>query len=161
MNQTIIDTLKSATESLRVDYLTKTQEWALTQFERLQKRASNKPHSSNYLTEGRFNSYNAKGLEYHADYRAWDNATKFVRMGEAVFTEREARRAEQHYQDSIVKLSDRIERKGLDPSKLSVVTARLGQNFEATITDGSRTVRAFTVIAWGPIQRPHYRFLVK
>jgi hypothetical protein len=34
-------------------------------------------------------------------------------------------------------------------------------NIDMTLTDGEKTVKAFTIIAEGQIQRPHYRYLVK
>jgi hypothetical protein len=45
--------------------------------------------------------------------------------------------------------------------KLVVETSHIGVNINTTLTDGEKTVRAFTIIASGEIQRPHYRYLVK
>ena len=69
--------------------------------------------------------------------------------------------AEQHYENSIQKLAARIEKKGLNTENLSVLTSHVGVNINTTLTDGIKTVRAFTIIAEGPIQRPHYRYLIK
>ena len=70
-------------------------------------------------------------------------------------------KAEQHYQASILKLADRIQKKGLVVDEIKVQTAHVGLNINTTLTDGQKTVRAFTIIAEGEIQRPHYRYLVK
>ena len=37
----------------------------------------------------------------------------------------------------------------------------LDPNMSTIITDGKKVVRAFTIIASGAIQKPHYRYLVK
>ena len=59
------------------------------------------------------------------------------------------------------KLAFRIEQKGLNTDNLKLSSSHVGVNFETAITDGTKTVRAFTIIASGPVQRPHYRYLVK
>lgn len=68
---------------------------------------------------------------------------------------------EAHYEQSIEKLAFRIAQKGLNQESLTVTTSHIGVNIETTLTDGIKTVRAFTIIASGEIQKPHYRYLVK
>ena len=82
-------------------------------------------------------------------------------MGVENFMLAEEKKAELHYEGSIVKLANRIEKKGLIIEKLVVETSHIGVNINTTLTDGEKTVRAFTIIASGEIQRPHYRYLVK
>ena len=65
------------------------------------------------------------------------------------------------HESSIEKLAYRIEKKELDQSKLKTKTSHIGVNIETVLTDGEKTVRAWTIIASGMIQRPHYRYLVK
>ena len=36
-----------------------------------------------------------------------------------------------------------------------------GINIDTIISDGEKQVKAQTICAWGEIQRPHYRYLVK
>jgi hypothetical protein len=67
----------------------------------------------------------------------------------------------EHYEFSIEKLAERIIKKGLNQDNLKIVTSHIGVNIETTINDGNKTVRAFTIIAEGEIQKPHYRYLVK
>jgi hypothetical protein len=69
--------------------------------------------------------------------------------------------AEKHYEQSLEKLAYRIAEKTLDFEHMTVKTGTVGVNIETTITDGITTVRAFTIIAQGPINRPHYRYLIK
>ena len=66
-----------------------------------------------------------------------------------------------HYENSILKLALRIEQKELNQDKLEMVTSHIDVNISTTITDGDKSVKAWTIIAEGPIQRPHYRYLVK
>ena len=42
-----------------------------------------------------------------------------------------------------------------------VLLKTIGVNIESIITDGTKTVRAWTIVAEGEIQRPHYRYLIK
>jgi len=58
-------------------------------------------------------------------------------------------------------LAARIEKKGLNVEKIKTVTSHIGVNLETTLTDGTKTVRAWTIVASGEIQRPHYRYLIK
>ena len=62
---------------------------------------------------------------------------------------------------SIEKLAKRIEKKGLNQENIRTITSHVGVNIETTLTDGNKTVRAFTIIAQGTIQKPHYRYLIK
>lgn len=34
-------------------------------------------------------------------------------------------------------------------------------NLECEIWDGIQRVTAYTILAWGPIYRPHYRYIIK
>ena len=66
-----------------------------------------------------------------------------------------------HYNNSIIRLALRIEKKELNQAKLELVTSHIDVNISTTITDGDKTVKAWTIIASGPIIRPHYRYLIK
>lgn len=76
--------------------------------------------------------------------------------------EKEVKYAELHYESSIQKLAARLEKKGVTEDFI-IQTSRIGVNIETVITskDGKITVKAWTIIAEGPIQKPHYRYLVK
>lgn len=67
-----------------------------------------------------------------------------------------------YYEASINKLAFRLEQKyNFNLDNLKVTTSHIGVNIETTLTDGVQIVRAFTIIAEGEIQRPHYRYLIK
>jgi hypothetical protein len=69
--------------------------------------------------------------------------------------------AEHHYKVSVEKLAHRIISKGLNYDTLTVTAGWVNVNFNCVITDGEKTVKASTIIAEGPVQRPHYRYLIK
>jgi hypothetical protein len=51
--------------------------------------------------------------------------------------------------------------KGIDINNMKVVSGYVGVNVEMTISDGDKYVKAWTIVAEGTVQRPHYRYLVK
>jgi ribosome-binding ATPase YchF (GTP1/OBG family) len=77
------------------------------------------------------------------------------------YLESEINESIEHYNQSIIKLAARIEKKGLNLNTLNVKTSYIDVNIETILTDGVKTVKAFTIIASGTIQRPHYRYLIK
>jgi hypothetical protein len=100
---------------------------------------------------------------YHS--RTYANALKkvaqIVRQGRGAFIIKAIDHAEKHYIQSIEKLALRVESKGLNIDAIQVTSGFQGVNFECTITDCIKKVRAFTIIAEGEIIRPHYRYLIK
>lgn len=76
--------------------------------------------------------------------------------------EREVKYAEMHYEQSIKSLAVRLNKKGIkDDTKMTIQTATLGQHITTTIEHEGTITKAWTIIAEGEIQRPHYRYLVK
>ena len=70
--------------------------------------------------------------------------------------------AERHYANSIEKLAERLNQKGIkDDTEMIIKSGYVGVNFEITIEHNGLITKAWTIIAEGPIQRPHYRYLVK
>ena len=66
-----------------------------------------------------------------------------------------------HFSGSLTKLAFRIMEHGLNWDNLAIESAHVGTNLNCTITDGERKLEAFTILAYGPIVMPHYRFLIK
>jgi hypothetical protein len=68
-----------------------------------------------------------------------------------------------HYNDSIDKLVDRLIKKGISESREDVKIDKgwVGVNLEMVISVDQIKVKAWTIVAQGEIQRPHYRYLVK
>lgn len=105
------------------------------------------------------NFYNTKKSREYS--RMKDEVRKLTLVGIEKYVESETKKAELHYESSIKKLTFRIEKKGLKIDNLKVLTSNIGVNINITLTDGEKTVKAFTIIAEGLIQRPHYRYLIK
>ncbi len=145
----LIETLKNETETLKVQYLEMTEKWAIKEFENLRQWAKE------YHT-GKFGFGEASKKYYRLPYYIVNSNGKVEQH-----IEKMVQNAIEHYKLSIEKLALRIEKKGLNQSNLKIVTSHIGVNIETTLTDGLKTVRAFTIIAEGMIQKPHYRYLVK
>ena len=69
--------------------------------------------------------------------------------------------AKAHYENSIIKLAYRIVDTGLNQNNLQFTNSYVGVNIDTIISDGEKQVKAQTICAWGAIQKPHYRYLVK
>jgi hypothetical protein len=173
--QKLIEILKSETETLRVQYLEKTKEWATNYYNICKERKNwhevewckffgltpeiKNPNSNMQFLGYPKGFYNTKkSSELH---RYQNEIHRTLTLGLEKYIEKELKYAEIHYESSIIKLDDRIEKKGLNQDKITVVTSHIGVNINITLTDGEKTVRAFTIIAEGEIQRPHYRYLIK
>ena len=165
--ETLIDKLYEETKGLKDAYLAKTREYAEAAIEQAKERYSwsdadwckflgiEPEERAGRLTFpiGFFNTRNARVLS---------NARQEVREHlDPKFMDREMAHAEDHYEASIFKLADRLLKKGLDVENLEMTTAMMGLNIDTVITDGKKTLHAYTIIAGGPIQRPHYRYLIK
>jgi len=175
--QSIIDLLKVELEPLRIMYLEKTKEWAKVDFARVSEMASlteyelHQKYGKELGTEGSAGMIRkqriAKGMhtlyvEYEVRDR-WYTSKEVVKRGLEEYLERARKNAETHYQSSIVKLAGRIDKKKLNIDKMKAITkySKVDVNISTILSDGEKSVRAWTIIASGEIQRPHYRYLVK
>lgn len=145
----LIEILTKQTKSLKIQYIEMTKEWAIEEFAILRQWAKD------YQT-GKFRFGEASKKYNRLPYYIVNPNGK-----ESDHVEKMVKQANKHYNSSIEKLTKRIEKKQLDLDNLRVETAHIGVNIETILTDGNKTVRAFTIIAGGEIQRPHYRYLIK
>lgn len=150
----LIEILKKETESLRIQYLEMTEKWAKEQCIRNIERKNRYAILSTKLIEtiGKNGYYEEQ--KYYYNTPSWHFQIE-------QFVPKMLKEAENHYENSIEKLAYRIEKKGMNQNNIKVETARIGLNINTTLTDGIKTVKAFTIIASGEIQRPHYRYLIK
>lgn len=109
------------------------------------------------------NLYPERGYEkqYREAKSEIEHVAAYLKRGKKENVELAEKHAKRHYIDSIDKLAQRIEDKGLNINKLSIEKARVGINLEMVFTDGNKTIKAWTIVAHGEIKRPHYRYLVK
>lgn len=164
----LIDNLKNQTDSLRIQYLEKTKDWADKYFDRmLEKRNWTEVKWCGYfgLTPKMANKgivgceflsfpdgfYNTKDSK---EYRNLKHEIEYLcKIGKNKYIEKELKQAELKYINSIEKLAKRITDKNLNQDNLVITTARIGINLETTFTDGINVVKAWTIIAEGDIQR--------
>lgn len=147
--ESLIELLKKETEPLKFQYVEMTQKWAVKEFEYLRQWAKD-------YNSGKFGFGEASKKYYRLPYYIVNSNGKVEQHIENM-----VKQAIEHYEFSIEKLATRIEKKGLNQENLKAFTSHIGVNIETTLTDGNKTVRAFTIIAEGEIQRPHYRYLIK
>lgn len=171
---TLTNKLRQETESLKVQFIALNADWAKKEFERLE----NLFDATTYEI-GAVLGFESKEIEKFGTKRTtWKNnnfyntsdaktlknfETKIrnaKNLGLDKFIDNAKKAAEEKYNHSIEKLSARIEKKQLNEESLKIKTAHVGVNIETVLTDGNKTVRAFTIIAHGEVQKPHYRYLV-
>jgi len=172
----LITLLTEQTTSLKEQYIQKTIEWSNSYFERVEERSKwNDEQWANYLgVPTRIANPSISSIQFITFHKGFFNTKQsreytneknkiysIVRMGKGEYIMKMVRNAELHYTSSIIKLSERILKKDLNIDNLSLSTSHIGTNIETTITDGIKTVRAFTVLAYGEVKCPHYRYLVK
>ena len=150
---TLIEILKNETESLRIQYLEMTQNWAKNNFAKMQESKFLYTLNGKYFT-------NCFG-KTKAEDAMINRTASILNKGIEIYLSELKKDAENHYETSILKLATRIEKKGLNVENLKILTSHIGVNIETTLTDGIKNVKAFTIIAEGIIQRPHYRYLIK
>jgi len=108
------------------------------------------------LSEGKY-----KGIA-HPKYNSMMNESHKVKnMGFEKFLEIKLEEANSHYLNSVYKLARRVFDNEFNFSNIQVVKSKVEENLTITITDGVKTLNAYTIIASGPIQCPHYRCLIK
>ena len=146
---TLIETLKQHTQTLKIQYIELNKEWAKNEYTRLRKWAQE-------YVEGKHGYGAASKKYYNLPYHILNPKSTVDDYVASV-----VQKAELHYISSISKLAARLVSKGLDVDNITVTSSHIGVNIDIVIDDGEKTVRAYTVVAGGPVQRPHYRYLVK
>ncbi len=173
--ETLVNILKEETKSLKIQFLEKTREYSINYYNKIQERKNwyevewckffgitpeikNPNTRMEYLgyPKGFHNTKNSRDLN-----RFRNEISRISRMSLDEYINKELKLSEIHYDNSINKLAERIKLKGLNLDNLKVETSHIGVNINTTLTDGEKTIRAFTIIAGGDVQQPHYRYLIK
>lgn len=171
----LIKTLTEETQELKSQYLEKTKNWAINfynlciernnfqeedwcKYFNIEPRMANVGTSSQFLSfpKGFYNTKNSMVLN-----KMKNEIFSICNLGLEKYLEKEESNAILHYENSIEKLAFRIVKKGLNIENIKIKNNSIGVNINSEITDGLITVNAWTIIAEGQIQRPHYRYLVK
>lgn len=141
------EALKTETKEIKTAFINKTKEWARADYDMLKRFALD--YEKNY------------NVNNERKYYGLPNYITSAKGTVDMHIEANARQAEKHYNNSIEKLAFRIEKKNLELNKLELKTTYLDPNIATTITDGKQTISAYTIIASGAVQKPHYRYLIK
>lgn len=166
----LVSILTAETQSLKEQYIEFTQEWAASDF--VKKTEWVKEYYVFMDTKYKNKEYMAANAcyynpeyreEYLANYRdQFDKMPKEILSGDVEkYIEKQVENAKKHYAASILKLAARVQSKGLNQDKLRATTSHIGVNIDTILTDGEKSVKAFTILAHGEINRPHYRYLIK
>lgn len=155
----LIEILTAETQSLKEQYIQQTEKWATEEFARLRKWISD-------YSQWQENIYDRKipalRNEFLRKQRIADKMPMQIYRNEIEgFVANQIENAKKHYEQSIKKLAARVEKKELNLNLLKATTTHIGVNIDTTLTDGDKSVRAFTILAIGEINRPHYRYLIK
>lgn len=150
----LLENLQQQTASFKEMDIRKTEDWAKEQAKRniarwnfFQKNAGNKKAFSS--------------LQSYYDEEKWFYRVKPYELDEKMYAEHARKEAEQHFEDSLCKLCARILKKDMRIETLMIDVRHVDVNLECEIWDGIQRVTAYTILAWGPIYRPHYRYIIK
>ena len=163
----LITSLFQNTQDLKLTYLDKTKEWAKSEFNQIFTQYSWTindwcKYFNIETVDNKFpkNFYNTSKAKIYDTLKT--QITTVIKMGQDAYILKAVKEAETHYKNSIIKLASRLNNKGINDETPYIITnTSLGQNFECLITSGNVRVKAWTIIASGEVQRPHYRYLVK
>lgn len=182
INEQLVAALKEHTKELKALYIDKTREFATSEFYRICKmnlRTMAEWYAAFEVSTEECKDYKGEisivpaSREYHKKnlYRmrnAKRDAYDIEKAGIDKHVSKKVQKAELHYISSIEKLAYRLEHKGLNINEdFKITSAHVAQNFECTIQFAkiadkyTKSVRAWTILAWGPINAPHYRYLIK
>lgn len=156
-NQILIDRLTAETQSLKIQYIEFITDFSKKEY--IQYTTMTRDQLlKNY---GDFDERENRYFATKKSQQVFRFILKLKRMSMDEYVSQNVIDAIDHYTLSIQKLADRLSKKGLDINNLKMQTTHIGVNIETIITDGVKKVKAQTILAYGDVQRPHYRYLVK
>ena len=114
------------------------------------------------LLDTKIMSQKGYSLVYSGMCQNQDKVRLVIKLGLDSYKASLVKDAEKHYLESMEKLSIRLNSKGItDDAKFTITSAKIADNFECYIHHDLGVTKAWTIIAEGPVQQPHYRYLVK
>ena len=164
-NSKLVSILKKETKELKVQFVAMRKQFASDEYDRFAKYFDLHDESEWMKLDPKAvveRNYGDKTPYFcYTTSKLYNKVQGIKRMGKKEMVAREVKFAKEHYEMSIIKLANRIEKKDMNQNKIKTTSSHVGVNFETILTDGEKTVRAWTIIASGPVQCPHYRYLVK
>ena len=165
----ILGILMSETHELKLQLLDRTESWAKQSFINIQKNlpsmiAQKEQAWSAYndACASKLPTWNLQKAFYSISKKV-ETMKKIVSCGVDKYVVDELNNADAHYTSSLSKLALRITQKGMDMTNFKLVSGYVGINLEMKMTDGVKSVSAWTIWAAqdSELVSPHYRYLVK
>jgi len=162
----IFEGLKRETVSFKEEYLTRMKDFVTNEFDNIIKKYSE------YTYETWMNEFGVEFASYSRTYKRLskegnnlmtktNNFKYILEKGKRdTYIQDEVNKYSEDFDMKLSKLAGRMDNKGFK-SEIKVTSEHVGVNFSCWVTDGELTAHAYTIIASGPIVRPHYRYLVK
>lgn len=158
----MISDLKSQTSGLKDAYIERTKTYRSEEYDRVIAKYGNytnddwiakfpkvfKISAARQITE-----VSPEGKKMRGEVERMKN------QGKSGYVQYYAKLAEIHYKNSIEALGKKITDAGFNVNNVKLKSSSIGVNFETEVTDGNKYMRAYTIIAAGPIIAPHYRYL--
>lgn len=162
MNAQLTTQLFEQTATLRVQFIAKSKAFARKEFADYEDMATwtydrflDVYGVNVYWKHGKVTrTLNKKG------YSLYTSCRNVIRAGLDAYLAKAEEAAANHYKNSILKLALRLEEKGCT-GEFTMSTSHIDVNIATVISFADKTVVASTIIASGPVQKPHYRYLVK
>lgn len=141
----LVDKLNTELSEFKNHYLVLTEKFLFHDWDRMQKIIDD--YYSNWTKE--------ISKKYHS------LPTSVKRNEQDKFIETEMAVADKRFDDNVLKLAARLIKKGINSENINIKATIAMPNIECVINDGNKYITAYTIIAGGNIQRPHYRYLIK
>lgn len=155
----LIDLLYSKTDRFKEEYLTRTETWANKEYVSILETTEEDVLKRKGYPSG--DSYR----HTKSSYAYWKKINSIKSMGLKAYIDYNIKLAENKYKSSIAKLAFKVKEKGLNLDKIDVNSdyTKFGMDgsLETIVSDGEMIIRAFTILAHGDINAPHYRYLIK
>lgn len=163
----LLQLLQTSTADLLTEFVQMSADWAETKWNRTQnyKESQWKKYRPIYRTKDH-NGFLQTVQSVHPEHTAtslkeWLQVAKIQKTSLEKYINGAKDVAILHYTSSLQKLATRLGAMDFQWDNLQIGTAKIDQNITTSITDGTKTVRAWTIIAQGDIQKPHYRYFIK
>lgn len=166
----LIERLTKELQILKIEYLEKTSDWAVQNYKLANERSGWSVQQfaevfnfvPRFIPTGNGGFYTFSKCENGISAERNKNKCQEIsRLTLENYKEKCLKKAELHFLSSVEKLAGRITKKGLNIDNLEMKTGRVGVNIETLFSDGKKNVKAWTIVASGEIQQPHFRYLVK
>ncbi len=169
----LISIIRNETETLKNELIQQTITWANTSFNGIKskyEKVKGLKFVDRYellgveITEDRKDIVDtiSNKNKYYKAQKTLSNLFSIVDNGLEAYVQKAIKKANKHYEDSLIKLVSRIYRKGIVASNMKLVSGYVGINLEITLSDERNSVTAKTI--WcaedSNLVSPHYRYII-